>query len=394
MKKIIGIAAIAAMVATAAFADGITVSGWGRGLFSPVAGNGKKVVTGEGVSWDAAGLSRIGFSIAGSTENVGFQTDWTGENGGVGDTAFIWVKPVKMFKAAIGRTQDDTLRGNAAFGTFDWLRIGFGGTGEDVTFTRLGNGTGGQLQGAILMLDPIEGLHIAGGVNIQGDKVSGNAVGVEAVEAFGHYGQYQIGYTIKDIGTIKGEIITKPQGTDKDGKSVNYSIINAAFDLTAVKNLFVSVGTYIPTTKVWSNGSTYDNTTEETTKVNAYVRYSFDALTLHGLVCTKIGVWDGNDTSKSAFGYAAGVGVNYNLGNGLGLVGDVRYQDKVYNKGNSNADNGDNLTFLAGIEKGFSNGKIGLGFEGGTNCAGPYTASDADADAFTWAIPLKVEYSF
>ena len=386
MKKIIGIAAVAAMVATSAFADGITVSGWGRGLFTPVAGNGKEVVSNEGTSWSNS-LPRVGFTVAGSTEYVGFQTDWTGENGGVGDDAFMWVKPAKMLKVAIGRTQDDTLRGNASFGIFNWIRFGFGWTGEDVTFTRLGNGTGGQLQGAIVMLDPIEGLHIAAGVNVQD--------GETAADNFGHYGQYQIGYTIKDIGTIKAQYIGKPEGYNWDGDKVNYGVINAAFDLTAVKNLLVSVGAYIPTADTY----TVDTTTltaaqDNVTKVNGYVRYSMDALTLHGLVATEINVWDQKDTSKDdkVFGFAVGVGADYDLGNGLGLVGDVRYSDKVYNS--SSSDGNDALVFLAGIEKGFSNGKIGVGFEGGTNGIGPFTAADADDDAFTWALPVKIEYWF
>jgi hypothetical protein len=381
MKKIIGIAAIAALIATSAFADGITVSGWGRGLFFPAAGNGKEIVSGDGTSW-TTNLPRVGFTIAGSTEYVGFQTDWTGENGGVGDQALMWVKPFKMLKVVIGRAQDDTLRGNADYGLYDWARIGFGWTGEDVTFTRLGNGTGGQLQGAIIMLDPIEGLHIAGGVNVQDN--------VKASDNFGQYGQYQIGYTIKNIGTVKAQYIGKTSAYNWDGEKVNYGVINGAFDLTAVQNLLVSVGAYIPTSDTYTSSGAQN----DVTKVNGYIRYGIDALTVHGLFCSNINVWDQKDTTKHdmAFGFAAGLGVNYDLGNGLGLVGDVRYSDKVYNSKSS--DGTDCLVFLAAIEKGFSNGKIGIGFEGGTNCAGPFTASDADTDAFTWAIPVKIEYWF
>lgn len=387
MKKIIGIAAVAALVATSAFADGITFSGWGRGIFTPLAGNGKEVVSNEGTSW-TNDYPRVQFSVNGSTDEVGFHADVTTENGGgIGDEAKMWVKPVKWLTVVIGKAQDDTLRGNADFGLYDWIRIGFGNLGEDVTFTRLGNGSGGQTQGAIVMLDPIEGLHIAGSVNVQDEET--------AADNFGEYGQYQIGYTIKDIGTIKAQYICKPTEYNWDGDKVDYGVINAAFDLTAVKNLLVSVGAYIPTADTYTvDTTTLTVTQNDVTKVNGYVRYSMDALTLHGLVATKMNVWDQKDTTTDdkVFGFAVGVGANYDLGNGLGLVGDVRYSDKVYNS--SSSDGNDALVFLAGIEKGFSNGKIGVGFEGGTHGIGPFTADDADDDAFTWALPVKIEYWF
>ncbi|MCK9169702.1 MAG: hypothetical protein M0P01_04745 [Treponema sp.] len=385
MKKIIGIVAIVATLATSVFADGVTVGAWGRGLWSPVGSDGKNTVTGQGISWAATGTPRVGFTVAGSTENVGFQVDITGENAGTGDNQFIWVKPFSMLKVEIGKMSDDTLRGNACFGTFDWLRMGFGWKGEDATFSRLGTSdgsfSGSQLSGAIVMLDPIEGLHIAAGFDVADSAV-------KAEDVYKHSATYQAGYTIKDIGTVKAQLIAKPQGTDKDSKAVDFSIINAAFDLVAVKNLFVSVGAFIPTATVYNGGTAQVSPTT----INLYGRYGMSALTLHVLASIKsTKLLDGADeTSKMA--YAFGAGANYDLGNGLGIVADVRYEDKIYR---NNADSGkDDITFLAGVEKGFSNGKIGLGFQGGTNGIGPYTSSDTEADAFTWAIPVKVEYWF
>lgn len=384
MKKILGIAAVAALAAACAFADGITVGGWGRGIWCPLAGNGDNTVTSEGTSWGAA-LPRVGFTVSGSSENIGFQTDWTGENGGVGDDAFIWVKPVSMVKLSIGRTQDDTLRGNASFGVFNWQRVGLGWTGEDVTFTRLGNGTGGQLQGAIIAVDPIEGLHIAAGFDVQDGK--------ELYNTYGYHSQYQAGYTIKNIGTIKAQFIGKPASYKWGESKTTYAgVINAAFDLTAVKGLLVSVGAYIPTADTYTTDSKSKVTQDNTQKVNAYVKYNINALTIHGLFVSDLNKWDQADTTKNdkKFAMGFGVGVDYDLGNSFGVSGDVRYEDAMYASGSSKGK--DALTFFAGFTKGFSNGVCGIGFEGGTNNIGPY--SGTKADAFTWAIPVKAEYWF
>ena len=58
---------------------------------------------------------------------------------------------------------------------------------------------------------------------------------------------------------------------------------------------------------------------------------------------------------------------------------------------NTSADKSDCLTFGLGVEKNFSNGKIGIAFEGATNGNGRYTYED---NAFAWEIPVKVEYFF
>ncbi len=72
MKKIIGIAAVAAMVATSAFAE-ITFGSWGRGLWYAAANaqvnDDNEIVTGIGQSWGGA-APRTALSVHGSTENV------------------------------------------------------------------------------------------------------------------------------------------------------------------------------------------------------------------------------------------------------------------------------------------------------------------------------------
>lgn len=132
----------------------------------------------------------------------------------------------------------------------------------------------------------------------------------------------------------------------------------------------------------------------DSTIVNAYARYSLDALAVHLAVGTKLNTVDNSKTDDSKYdgnlGFAIGAGADYSLDNGIGFFGDVRYANGVYMK-NTSADKSDCLTLGLGVEKNFSNGKIGIAFEGATNGNGRYTYED---NAFAWEIPVKVEYRF
>lgn len=122
---------------------------------------------------------------------------------------------------------------------------------------------------------------------------------------------------------------------------------------------------------------------------------SQDALAVHLAVGTKLNTFDLNKTKKEDaadgnVGFAIGAGADYSLDNGIGFFGDVRYANGVYMK-NTSADKSDCLTLGLGVEKNFSNGKIGIAFEGATNGNGRYAYED---NAFAWEIPVKVEYCF
>ena len=110
----------------------ITFSLWGRALWN-VAGNsydGKNstVVTDVHQSWSGA-APRLGISASGSTENVGFKLDihnngQTGNDFATGDNALAWVKPIEQVRLVVGHLGENTLRGDACFGVWDWDRIG------------------------------------------------------------------------------------------------------------------------------------------------------------------------------------------------------------------------------------------------------------------------------
>lgn len=395
MKKIISVLTGLALVAGAAMADGITFGSWGRGLWNVAANSGDDVVTDMHQSWGGA-APRTGISVSGSTENVGFAVDMfaNGANGiDLGDNALIWVKPIEQIKIVAGKKDQNELRGDAAFGLWNWDRIGAAGAMglEGWTFPDVFDGNG-----VAVIAYPVDGLTVGAGI-----PLSLEGTGATLENTYAHGANYAAAYAIDGIGTIKAAYMTKATAKDKDGKDKDYGVIAAAFDLTMVDGLYASVGAQIPTAHVFTSLDITDpmkpKVTDVPTVVNAYARYSLDALAVHLAVGTKLNTFDmkkvmeGDDAaSDGQVGFAIGAGADYSLDNGIGFFGDVRYANGIY-MANTSADKSDCLTLGLGVEKNFSNGKIGIAFEGATNGNGRYTYED---NAFAWEIPVKVEYWF
>lgn len=395
MKKIISVLTGLALVAGAAMADGITFGSWGRGLWNVAANSGDDVVTDMHQSWGGA-APRTGIGVSGSTENVGFAVDMhaNGDSGiSLGDNALIWVKPIEQIKIVAGKKDQNELRGDAAFGLWNWDRIGAAGAMglEGWTFPDVFDGNG-----VAVIAYPVDGLTVGAGI-----PLSLNGTGATLENTYAHGANYAAAYAIDGIGTIKAAYMTKATAKDKDGKDKDYGVIAAAFDLTMVDGLYASVGAQIPTAHVFTSLDITDpmkpKVTDVPTVVNAYARYSLDALAVHLAVGTKLNTFDmkkvmeGDDAaSDGQVGFAIGAGADYSLDNGIGFFGDVRYANGVYMK-NTSADKSDCLTLGLGVEKNFSNGKIGIAFEGATNGNGRYAYED---NAFAWEIPVKVEYCF
>lgn len=393
MKKIISVLTGLALVAGAAMADGITFGSWGRGLWNVAANSGDDVVTDMHQSW--GGLApRTGIGVSGSTENVGFAVDMfaNGEKGDkdkgitIGNNALIWVKPIEQIKIVAGKKDQNELRGDAAFGLWDWDRIGAVGAMklEGWTFPDVFDGNG-----VAVIAYPVDGLTVGAGIplSLTNKDADDKVVAATLENTYAHGANYAAAYAIDGVGTIKAAYMTKADGTSRDAKkdSTSYGVIAAAFDLTMVDGLYATVGAQIPTASV----NEFDSTI-----VNAYARYSLDALAVHLAVGTKLNTVDNSKTDDSKYdgnlGFAIGAGADYSLDNGIGFFGDVRYANGVYMK-NTSADKSDCLTLGLGVEKNFSNGKIGIAFEGATNGNGRYAYED---NAFAWEIPVKVEYCF
>lgn len=393
MKKIISVLTGLALVAGAAMADGITFGSWGRGLWNVAANSGDDVVTDMHQSWGGA-APRTGISVSGSTENVGFAVDMfaNGANGiDLGDNALIWVKPIEQIKIVAGKKDQNELRGDAAFGLWNWDRIGAAGAMglEGWTFPDVFDENG-----VAVIAYPVDGLTVGARI-----PLSLEGTGATLENTYAHGANYAAAYAIDGIGTIKAAYMTKATAKDKDGKDKDYGVIAAAFDLTMVDGLYASVGAQIPTAHVFTSLDITDpmkpKVTDVPTVVNAYARYSLDALAVHLAVGTKLNTFDTNkdkreDRFDGNLGFAIGAGADYSLDNGIGFFGDVRYANGVYMK-NTSADKSDCLTLGLGVEKNFSNGKIGIAFEGATNGNGRYAYED---NAFAWEIPVKVEYFF
>jgi hypothetical protein len=192
MKKALAILMTLALVASAATAE-ITWGAWGRGVFVAAQSNGTDTTAVTEASW--GGNPRIGFGINGSSDNMGFHVDLTGDVAavGIGDNAKIWWKANDMFKVEIGKVQFDALRGKIGDQSFARYIASFN-YGEDQIFSRFYPGCG-----AVVEVTPAEGDVLAASVD-----PSSTATKAETV-----YQKIQVGagYTIAGVGQIRAQYI-------------------------------------------------------------------------------------------------------------------------------------------------------------------------------------------
>ena len=356
MKKIVGTIAAIALAASSAFAGANFGMGFNRGFFTPFAWDGEAKAD-ISTSWGNA--PRIGASFSAASEDVGVVADVKFDNGGVAvnDNAYIWVKPASWLKLNIGQSFDDTLRGNACFGTWDWLRPG-NILGEDLTFTRVCqnplSGAYAPLQGAIVMLDPIEGLHVSAGLKI-------TDYNAQTWENVAKNIQVQAGYTIPDVMQIKAQWI----GNGDNG------VINAAVALKAVEGMTLDVGAFYNTA----------STAAQPVTISAFWGMGFDALSVN--VNAKVDLAKDADNATKV---AAGAGVGYDFGNGLSCGADVRYSQDFQ----KDVNNVPAIAFAAWLDKGIANGTLGVAVQGALKTG----IRDFAASDFTVAVPVRVQCFF
>ena len=445
-KTLIAVAAAAALTATSAFAE-ITFGAWLRVLASPVASTGEDIIAGVENSWGwGARTARI--NINGTSEDgkagfvMGVYNDF--ESGlGDGDDAYLWVKPVDTVKVSVGKFDSPTngLRGDFCYGSWNWLRpYNWAYDGEGLTFDGIWR------KGMMLEADPIEGLHAFAVIPMSSTYAKAEDV----------YKNIQVGfgYAIEGVGKLKAQYIgdyskkddkaaaakkTWALGNkeDKDGNWVfddtksdapsykqntvkavaaNDDVmttgqIGVAFDLTAVENLYVTVGArfgiadkdYRPDylKMAFTAGASYQVSEAMKFSVDGgYVQYQDDCVARDGEAVDNV--------------FFVGAGVDYAIMDGLSLAADVRYMSnakaaekdydiKAYGK---DSDEGA-ISFLVGVNKSVgSNGSLGVGFQGATNGCGftwgtPGEKGDGvgglkanAADDFVWAIPVSVSVWF
>lgn len=415
-KTLIAVAAAAALTATSAFAE-ITFGAWLRVLASPVASTGKDVIAGVENSWGwGARTARI--NINGTSEDgkagfvMGVYNDF--ESGlGQGDDAYLWVKPVDTVKVSVGKFDSPTngLRGDFCYGSWNWLRpFNWVRDGEGLTFDGIWR------SGLMVEADPMEGLHAFAVIPMSSSYKS-------AEETYRNI-QVGFGYTIEGVGKLKAQFIGDYGYTTKDSETGDYYLdassgeierksvaydkdqdkttgqIGVAFDITAIENLYVTVGARFGIADKdyardylkmeFSAGASYQ--VSETMKFSVdgdYKQYQDKVLA-------------GGDDSL----FSVGAGVDFTVMDGLAAVADVRYMSNNYGK---KGDDGA-ISFLVGVNKSVSsNGSIGIGFQGATNGCGlvmnggtgiqagkSYTLGKdgGDGDEFVWAIPVSVSVWF
>ena len=374
MKKIVGTIAAIALAASSAFAGVNVGMGFNRGFFVPFAYDGTDAKAGISTSWGAE--PRVGVSFSAASEQVGVVADvkFDGGNVAVNDNAYIWVKPVEWFKMNIGQSFDDTLRGNACFGSWDWLRPG-NILGEDLIFTRVCNnplaGAYFPLQGVILMLDPIEGLHISVGLptgyGIGATKAAGDGNGWTALdgnwETLVTKAQIQAGYTIADVAQIKAQWIGAGKNTDDELEGQ----IEVAASVKAIEGMTLDVGAKFRTIE------------DAPIDVAVFWGMPVAGLALNANALVSIPTADNADMTL-----AIGAGVGYDLGNGMGVGADVRYS-QTFDDVSDPA-----IAFAAWFDKGIANGTLGVAIQGATKTG----IRDIASSDFSFAVPVRVQCFF
>lgn len=383
MKRLIGLVLVVVIALPlsvfAASEAKISWGAWGRAVFAPAVSNANgEVVPREVASWGWD--SRIGFTIRGESERVGFQADMKADANKINtnDQQKIWIKPTDTLTVEFGPNVFwDTLRGNAAFGSWDWIRFnGIGG--EDTIFAR-GRAGENAAGGAIVHYDQ-NGMHAFGVLNVVESADREDFTTALMLQR----GQYGFGYELKGLGLARIQYIGKAYDKDPSSDELeSYAVINGAVRIDqAIANLYLDAGVFVPTDT--------DNTNGDRTKIAAYVKYTLSPkITSHLLAEAELD--KPNAEGKEGTGIKCGVGADVDLGNGLALNTDVRFHNE---NAVATADVDSQVAFLVGIKKGFSNGVIGIGFEGTTHQFTGGVVDKENADDFAWAIPIRLEYWF
>lgn len=427
MKKIVAMTALAAATAGTLSAE-ITFGMWGRALWNTAANaNHDEVVTDVHQSW-GGDAPRGGLSVQGKSDNVGVHVDFhaNGTNGiSLGDNNNIWVKPIDQVKVTVGKMDENELRGDACFGLWDWDRVG------TVSKAGVQDSEGWifpdifDVNGVNINVYPVDGLTVGAAVNV---PLANSDTSPTVEHAWGHQAKYGLGYTVEGLGTFKlgavmqGDKLRKVKNNNELKSKKNWAKIHAAAELNPTEQMTVKVGAAIPTvssgayrsvsvTKRNTHGYDASEATDNTyvcPEINTYFSFkASDALTIHVINGNKIDCADTYDKNgdkklskkeKGHYGWLLGAGVDFNLENGISFFGDVRYANDIYL--HQNSDDFGCLTTGFGVNKGFSNGSIGVALETASNNQGRYTIKhhgsdyNVNKDAIAWSIPVRVQYWF
>jgi len=412
-----------AAFAAVSFAEGITFGAWLRALAAPVASNGEDTITAASNSWGGAprtarlnvtavapdGNAGYNFGVYSSTKAGGFSFDAPDEHN-------LWVKPIDIVKLSYGKYDNNTLRGDCAYGSWNWMRPNAWIEGDEGLLMS-GNGD----TGLMAEITPMEGLYIQALAPITNQNIKAGDTYKKLRAGFA--------YTVPGLVKVKGQYIGKGSGSVKAGDKIygtakdidvtdpstfkindDYTIsakdkkaaadadgnsncqLEAEVDVLAVEGLTAGVGFRYDVIK---DGK---DTAGKSEKMKAALGVSYQVMPeLKVSASGAFFQYYNNDAMKPRF--QAGAGVDYDLGDGLAANADFRYMSPEKDK-NGKKDNTDRMAFSVGVTKNVSsNGYIGVAFQGVTNSGNLGGVEGAlndkgEAKNFVWAIPVALSVWF
>ena len=410
-----------AAFAAVSFAEGITFGAWLRNIAAPVANDGSDTVTVAGNSWGTPARSaRLNVTAVAPDGNAGFNmgiyNDSTMGKLNSGDEANLWVKPLDIVKVSYGKYDNNTLRGDLAYGAWNWQRPNSAWIQGDEGLLMSGNGKTGLLA----EITPMENFYVQALLPIT-DQV---------VKAGDTYKQIQAGfaYTVPGLVKVKGQYIGTGHGkasdeeiaeaetaaaaaiadflaapsadtlaaveasakalADTEGNS--NCALEAEVDVLAVEGLFAGVGFRYDVIK--DGKDLYG----DSQKMKIALGASYQVMPeLKVSASGAFFQYYDNDAMKPRF--QAGAGVDYDLGDGLAANADFRYVSPKKNA-DGKVENSDHMAFSVGVTKSVSsNGYIGVAFQGMTN-SGDFAGMEGqlkDGDAkFVWTVPVALSVWF
>jgi hypothetical protein len=434
-----------AAFAAVSFAEGITFGAWMRALAAPVANNGDDTITAASNSW--GGAARVaGLNITGVAPdgNAGFNMAYRNNadmSMSAGDEANLWVKPIDMVKVSYGKYDNNTLRSGLEFGSWNWMRPTAWIADDDGL---LMSGNGGT--GLMAEITPMENLYIQALVPITDKNVKAGTTYKNLRAGFA--------YTVPGLVKIKGQYIGKGAGSTDDktetkktytagdweikadgtiglkstanptvttvttkGEDGNSNCtLEAEVDVLAVEGLFAGVGFQYNVVKDGDEQKVDTSALKDpmeimNAEINGRQKMKIAAAASYQVMpelkVNASGAFftyykAGDDKIDPRF--QAGVGVDYDLGDGLAANADFRYLSPIKVDGEK-AEKSDKIAFSVGVKKSVSsNGSIGVAFQGITNSgslAGVKGVPDVDKTTgipeyknFVWAIPVAIEVAF
>ena len=431
-----------AAFAAVSFAEGITFGAWLRALAAPVANDGDETITAAGNSWGyGARTARINVSAVAPDGNAGFNMGVYNDvtmSLSAGDEANLWVKPLDIVKVSYGKYDNNTLRGDVCYGSWNWLRPTSSWIAEDEGLLMSGNGG----TGLMAEITPMEELYIQVMAPITTEQVKAGTTYKNLRAGFA--------YTVPGLVKVKGQYIGKGAGSTDDVTETKKTYTAADWEIKADGTIGLVTGATPTVTTVTTPG--------EDGNSNCTLEAEVDVLAVEGLFAG-VGfqynvIKDGDDVADAALVKAittatsvadiekamsqkmkiaagasyqvmpelkvtasgayimfygedvdprlqAGLGVDYDLGDGLAANADFRYLSKAGGDGEK-LDNTDHIAFSVGVTKSVSsNGYIGVAFQGQTN-SGNFANTvitgkpndDGEPKNFTWAIPVALSVWF